>query len=106
MPWSGFGVYWVVLGGLENRRFKGLLLVTYILALVIYITPLLGRFGAFWRHCGGCGLGGLASRENLTIKTRDAGAHDVRGCAGACMCVRAHVCARVHEPPPQKKDPP
>ena len=42
-----FLVCWVVLGGLQNRRFKGLLWVAYILALVIYKTPLLGRFGAF-----------------------------------------------------------
>ena len=93
-----FWVLRLVLGGLENQRFKGLLWVAYTLALVTYITWLLARFDAFWRHCGGGVLGGLASRENLTIKTRDAGAqcagaragacvHDVRGCAGACVCV-------------------
>ena len=49
----GFGlgpvlrVCWVILGGLENQRFKALLWVTYTLALVIYKTQLLGRFGAF-----------------------------------------------------------
>jgi hypothetical protein len=101
-----FWVLRVILGGLENQRFKGLLWVAYTLALVAYITWLLARFDAFWRHCGGGGLGGLASRENLTIKMRDAHVR-VRGrvrvrvrmmCAGACV--------RIHDPPPSKKRPP
>jgi hypothetical protein len=37
----------VVLGGLQNRRFKAFLVVAYTLALVVYKTQLLGRFGAF-----------------------------------------------------------
>ena len=96
-----FWVLWVVLGGLENRAFKALLWSTYTLALVIYKTQLLARFGAFWRHCGAGGLGGLASRGNFDYKNARCGcAHDVRG--GACVRVRvrvrvcAYVCARVH----------
>ena len=91
----------MVLGGLENRRFKALFLVTYTFALVIYKTPLLGRFDAFWRHCGGGGLGGLASRENLL----DGGAPGcaMRECAWVrvcmCACVRVCVCARIRNPP-------
>lgn len=86
-------VCWVVLGGLENRRFEALLWVVYTLALVIYITCLGGRFGAFWRHCGGGGLVALASRGFFTNITRArmmcgrgrACAHDVRA------CVRVHT---------------
>jgi len=94
----------VVLGGLENRRFKALLWVGYTLALVAYITHLLARFDAFWRHCGGGGLVALASRENLL--DGGAGGCAMRGCAGgrgrarAGACVRVRV--RVRKPPPQK----
>jgi len=54
----------------------------------------------------------LRSRGFLTIKTRDAGARDVRGCGCACVCVcmcacvRVCVCARVRKTPPQKNRPP
>jgi len=45
-------------------------------------------------------------REKSTIKTRDAGAHDVRARAWACAHdVRVCVCART-QPPPSKKRPP
>lgn len=105
-----FWVLWAVLGGLENRAFKALLWSTYALALVIYKTQLLGRFGAFWRHCGAGGLGGLASRENFDYKNARCGcAHDVRGGAGACACMcagaRACVCAYTYDPPLKKMTP-
>ena len=104
-----FPVCWVVLGSLENRAFKGLLWVAYALVLVAYITCLLGRFGAFWRHCGGGGLGGSVSREFFTVwrraRMRDARVR-VRVCAHVRVCARMHVCACTYNPPPRKMRPP
>jgi len=51
-------------------------------------------------------LRAMRSRGFFTDITRARDAHDVRVRVCVRMCVRAHVCARVHDPPPQKKDPP
>jgi hypothetical protein len=60
-----------------------------------YKTQLLGRFGAFWRYSRGRGIVARLLGEILTIKTRDAGARNVRGGAGARVRVHVRVCARM-----------
>jgi len=63
-----------------------------------YKTQLLGRFNAFWSYFRGRGIVARLLGEILTIKTRDAGARNVRGGAGACVRVRvrARMCVRVY----------
>jgi len=43
----------------------------------------------------GCQMLRCVLGEILTIKTRDAGARNVRGGAGACVRVHVRVCARM-----------
>jgi hypothetical protein len=76
-----------------------------MLLLSHYKTCLLARFGAFWSYFRGRLIVSQLLGEKSTIKTRDAGAHDVRVGARARVHVRvcAYVCARVRMTPPLKK---